>query len=162
MPPNPPGPRIDDTGLWLPPGLHLSFQRHAAPADGGVQEPVPRSLGLLPLAPSPDGGLLLPLAEGEAFWIGLEAGAALRLELVVVAKDGSRERLAREVAGPGRIAGFAGRAFTSAAVESVQFATDAAAASVRVVSYAQFTAATGRAAPPALDPRAGFGGWRLP
>lgn len=144
--------------MLLPPGLHLSFQRYAAPPGGHAPERVPASLGLLPVGEA-DGELLLPLAEGEAFWIGLEAAWPVRLVLAV---DGGRLALERLVAGADRIAGVEGLAFSRAGVGSLRLATDEAEATLRLVDYGEFTARTGRAAPAPLDPRAGYGGWRLP
>jgi hypothetical protein len=65
-----PGLRIDASGVNLYPGLKLSFQRFRSPLDGLVPAQ-PRSLGALPVALASNGEVLLPLAEDEAFWIGV-------------------------------------------------------------------------------------------
>jgi len=70
-------------GLIVAPGLHVSFQRYARPP-GDAAASVPSSLGALPLGRSSSGALLLPVAPGEAFWIGLEmrrAGASVEVGL---------------------------------------------------------------------------------
>lgn len=162
MPAVPPGPRVTATGLWLPPGLRVSFQRYAGPAGGAQADAVPASLGLLPVAPAPSGALLLPVGAGEAFWIGLEAGAPLQLTLDVVARDGGVEHIDRQVAGPDRIGGHAGLAFTRPPLDCLRFATAGGRATVQVVDAAVFMAATGRPAPAPLDLSAGYRGWRLP
>lgn len=154
-----PDPLAAGAGLWLPPGLRVSFQRYAA---GAAIDPPPPSLGALLPARTAAGEWLLPVAPQEAFWIGCEARMALRLALEVLARDGTRGGLVRDVAGPDRIAGFSGRAFTLAAVERLHFATDSGFAVVRVVDYGEFTGATGRVQPVPLDPGAGYRGWRLP
>lgn len=144
--------------MLLAPGLHLSFQRYVAPPGGQAPERLPASLGLLPVGEA-DGDLLLPLAEGEAFWIGLEAASPARLALAV---DGGQLALDRLVAGPDRILGVEGLAFSRGQVGRLRLATEEAVATLRLVDYGEFTARTGRAAPAPLDPRAGYGGWRLP
>jgi len=48
----------------------VSFQRFELPADGVVLD-VPSSLGALPVGKDSDNSFLLPVAENEAFWIGL-------------------------------------------------------------------------------------------
>ena len=80
MPPSPrnklpiaPGWTADRAGLHCN-GLLLSFQRYACPADGIVLE-LPTSLGALPVGAGAE-GFLLPLAEAEAFWIGVMGGGA--------------------------------------------------------------------------------------
>lgn len=166
MQPPPPAAEIDATGLRLGPRLHLSFQRHASPPGLQAAARPPPSLGLLPLGRDPRGGFLLPLAEGEAFWIGLDPGEGppLRLEWSVALAAGGREaQPARSVAGPDRILAFGGgRTLARALVDRLDLAVSGATASLRLVDYATFTAASGQPAPAPLDPRAGYKGWRLP
>jgi hypothetical protein len=50
--------------------LIISFQRFKRPRDG-VIDVAPASLGALPVGASESGELLLPLADDEAFWMGL-------------------------------------------------------------------------------------------
>jgi hypothetical protein len=52
--------------------LALSFQRYPCPASGVVSE-LPRSWGALPLTPVGSQGLLVPVPDGEAVWVGLLA-----------------------------------------------------------------------------------------
>jgi hypothetical protein len=82
---------IEPGGLCIgPAGVRLSFQRFQSPADGIVTG-TPTSLGALPLARDHAGRLLLPVADDEAFWIGLShtqpAGRA-ELALAVLRADG--------------------------------------------------------------------------
>ncbi|HQR70916.1 MAG TPA: hypothetical protein PLE54_09965 [Burkholderiaceae bacterium] len=81
---------LGETGLRLPPGVVLSFQRYELPASGVIDR-APASLGALPVALSRDGELLLPLAPRECFWIGLTSDAAqpLSLSVAVERDDGS-------------------------------------------------------------------------
>jgi hypothetical protein len=71
-------------------GLRLSFQRFQRPADGTMAG-APSSLGALPVGADDGGRLLLPVAEDEAFWIGLgvaDPATRLDLALAVVLADG--------------------------------------------------------------------------
>jgi hypothetical protein len=170
--------RLDDTGLQLAPGLHLSFQRYARPQGDAACEPPPASLGLLPLAEGVDGELLLPLAQDEAFWIGLAAGpgeAPMRLELAVQRPDGGSEAAPPvAVGGFGTVAGWPSaqgglQAFTRATASLLRLAAwregadrPEGEATLQVVDCERFTQASGRPAPAPLDPRAGYRGWRLP
>lgn len=52
--------------------LAVSFQRFQRPASGIIRD-APSSLGALPPGRSSSGDLLLPVAEDEAFWIGLSS-----------------------------------------------------------------------------------------
>ena len=68
----------------------MSFQRFQQPADG-LAVGAPASLGALPVGVDAEGRLLLPVAEDEAFWIGLgvtEPVTRLDLALAVVLADG--------------------------------------------------------------------------
>jgi len=56
--------------VCIPPGLELSFQRFARP-EKNVIGSVPSSLGALPIGLGAAHALVLPLADNEAFWIGL-------------------------------------------------------------------------------------------
>jgi len=171
-------PRLDDTGLRLAPGLHLSFQRYARPQGDVSCEPPPASLGLLPLAETGSNELLLPLAQDEAFWIGLALAPGtppLRLELSVHRPDGGSEAAPPvAVAGFGTLAGWPSaqggqQAFTRATVSRLQLAArregadrPEGEATLQLVDYERFMQASGRPAPAPLDPRAGYRGWRLP
>ena len=57
-------------GLRLGSLLVISFQRFRRPRDGVISA-APASLGALPVGASESGELLLPLADDEAFWIGV-------------------------------------------------------------------------------------------
>lgn len=81
---------LGDAELRLPAGLVLSFQRYDLPASR-IVERAPPSLGALPVGLSHDGELLLPLAAGECFWIGLASDRELPVSLSVALErdDGS-------------------------------------------------------------------------
>lgn len=64
--------RIEPYRLGLADLALLSFQRFQNP-DGGVIEKAPSSLGALPIGPGEAGEVLLPVTDGEAFWVGLTA-----------------------------------------------------------------------------------------
>jgi hypothetical protein len=64
--------------------LTVSFQRYPYPPSGWV-EALPRSRGALPLAAPGPGRLLLPVPDGEAFWVGLLATPQGPPSLVAVA-----------------------------------------------------------------------------
>lgn len=64
-------PRVGYTAA-LADTLALSFQRYPCPGSGVLQQ-LPRSWGALPVAASGARGLLVPVAEGEAVWVGLSA-----------------------------------------------------------------------------------------
>jgi hypothetical protein len=96
--------------LKLPYGLTLSFQRFVRPPHGLV-ESAPASLGALPVAIGPAGSLLLPVAEGEAFWVGLGlTGRSLVLQLA----------LAVEVTGGGRFDAISGAPWDPAHPSTVE------------------------------------------
>lgn len=79
-----------DHALRLDGGVVVSFQRYARPP-GGIAPDGPRSLGALPVASGPGERHLLPLAAGEAFWIGLSIATAdgrAMLALAVTRTDG--------------------------------------------------------------------------
>jgi hypothetical protein len=75
----------------VPAGLGLSFQRFLLPA-GGMVSKAPSSLGALPVGMDRAGDFLLPLADDEGFWIGVEPAAktsATTLALAARLTDGS-------------------------------------------------------------------------
>lgn len=176
-----------DGGIRVGLFLRVSFQRFAPPS-GGVVDDVPRSLGALPVGAAGDGTLLLPVGEGEAFWIGLSTEApGTRAEVAVAATlaDGSvRAEPPVRVVGASRIPGMAradGRhdVFSRTATASSagcrvlalrcrigrrggRVPARPAAVTVRLVDAASFAAETGCAPPGPLDPEAAYGGWRLP
>lgn len=77
----------------VPPGVWLSFQRYLRPP-GSVGRPLPPSLGALPLGIGVSGELLVPLADDEACWIGLELSPpVLRLRLTLALDTGEGEWL---------------------------------------------------------------------
>lgn len=180
---------IEASGLRLDGTLGVSFQRFLRPA--GALSELPGSLGALPVGPGPDATFVLPVADDEAFWVGLstEAAAPLRVSLLAeLAGAGAVDALsgepaniraprvvevARFAAVPGIAAAdgsrrpFA-RADGAFACRSLRILLrddmDAvlASATVALADYATFARLSGRAPPPTLDPEAGFKGYRLP
>ena len=145
--------------------LHVSFQRFVRPASGRVAA-APSSLGALPVAAC-GAAFLLPVAAGEAFWIGLSVtpGAAVRLLITAERRDGTSMPLAPVLVPPSRgVAGVpAGPQF---AVFDAELAAlilhGSTAARIEIADPATFAARTGVAAPAPPDPAAAYGGWRLP
>jgi len=174
--------------LETPVGLCLSFQRYRRTSDERVPHPLPSSLGALPCALASDGSVLIPLAAGEAFWIGLrQAGTVATVELSLTAV--SRNSRARPVhfafeAPSARLEGYpdaAGtvfsfgreveRPFGASGFSRLECRTQtpgiedqAAACSfvLRLVDPETFAAKSGRAAPQPLDPAAGYRSQLLP
>ena len=65
----------------------MSFQRFAQPENGVVAQ-APTSLGALPVGLGVAQDLMMPVAVGEAFWIGLSvADPSARIELAVVVES---------------------------------------------------------------------------
>lgn len=155
-------------------GLHfgallVSFQRFALPP-AGVVEGAPSSLGALPVASASD-CFLLPVADDEAFWIGVIFPAATEigaLVLEVFSPDG--ERTLRATVEPSRNAVIAGmvqpdgrtRTFCRRSVAEFRVRVGHRSARVCLTDYASYSIRTGEPAPLPLDPSSGFGGWRLP
>lgn len=78
-------------GACIPPGLRLSFQRFLRPESGVPGQPLPSSLGALPVALDRQGELIVPTADDEAFWIGLDVAPpthAITLALDVELRSG--------------------------------------------------------------------------
>lgn len=72
-------------------GVRLSFQRYVRPEDG-LAPVSPRSLGALPVASDGRGAAMLPVAGGEAFWIGLSVeppATRAVLAIAAIGTDGS-------------------------------------------------------------------------
>jgi hypothetical protein len=175
-------------GLRLGP-LSVSFQRFEAPAGGSIQQ-APSSLGALPVGENDRGEWLLPVADGEAFWIGVNAEPAAELALRVdTQRDGALDALSGkewDVAAPqvmrvtafvviagihrgdGLLWAFARRPKSDAALASraVSFVVrndhHQGLIEVRLIDYPGFAAQTGRPPPAPLDPDAGYKGVLLP
>lgn len=169
----------------------MSFQRFAWPPAGHVRS-APASLGALPVAKVASDAALLPVAAGEAFWIGLdatgaqpEARLALRAQLAsgraVDALSGREWNEHGTTAVPTRrrprIEGIArpdgafdvfGRVpeDNDASCIALSFRVVDAAGSTRVdveiVDPAAFRQRSGDDPPAPLDPAAGYRGHRLP
>ena len=169
--PIPPRWTADRAGLHCN-GLLLSFQRYACPADGIVLE-LPTSLGALPVGAGAE-GFLLPLAEAEAFWIGVMGGApANAWPLAIAGVD--RTGVALPIASitskadaflpgyprPDGRWGALSRGTCSMVLIELGRTNAMAGATVHLVSPPEYAALTGQPEPPPLDPSAGYGGWRL-
>lgn len=148
--------------------LLVSFQRFAPPP-GGLVHRAPRSLGALPVAAGPT-SFVLPLGDEEAFWLGVlapEGSHDEALELEVARPQGSRVAVARvETAGNTAIPGLARPdglfdVFRRTTIVELTALHRGSTAVVRLCDPATYAGLTG-AAPPPLDPSAGYGGWRLP
>lgn len=149
------------------------------------------SLGALPVGVSPSLDPVLPVAETEAFWIGLSADEPVRVALQVdVIGRGAIDALSGEAwrnagarsidaAARAQVAGIAGPngrwwAFSRIATlpapasRSIRLlvrgdrAAVTSSVAVALTDYASFTRLTGVSAPAPLDPDAGYKGWRLP
>ncbi|HEX7634193.1 MAG TPA: hypothetical protein VF427_02795 [Noviherbaspirillum sp.] len=151
--------------------LLVSFQRFALPP-AGVVESAPSSLGALPVArmPEPD-CFLLPVADDEAFWIGVIFPAATEMgALVLESFSPEGERTLMATVEPSRNAIIAGivqpdgkiRTFCRRSVAEFWVRVDRRSARICLTDYESYSLRTGEPAPMALDPSSGFGGWRLP
>jgi hypothetical protein len=172
--------------------LAVSFQRFAWPPEGIVRT-APASLGALPVARFANGNVaLLPVAPGEAFWVGFDARGAGDARVALCAELASDRRVdalsGREwredeatfvsARGRPRIEGIArpdgafavlGRAPEDdrASCTSLSFRVgDPSNVDVRVdveiVDYAAFRERSGEDPPSPLDPGAAYRGQRLP
>jgi hypothetical protein len=166
--------------------LVLTFQRFRRPASGVIAQ-IPSSLGALPVGVNPKGKFLLPVADDEAFWIGLGESSA-RAELAV-AIEPAEGRLLDAISGgpwnpakPHTVTVPARRwidgvprsegqlnVFTRAPTiggktcRALRFvAGSGPAVRIELVDYAAFTLRTGLSPPEPLDPDTGYKGWRLP
>jgi hypothetical protein len=80
--------KAGDAELVLGQGVVASFQRYQWPAERRFAR-APSSLGVLRTGRTREGTVLLPLAPGECFWIGLRDDAAAPCELsVTLGRDG--------------------------------------------------------------------------
>ncbi|CAN7419968.1 hypothetical protein LJR084_002749 [Variovorax sp. LjRoot84] len=170
--------------------MRLSFQRFLRPTSRIASGSLPSSLGALPVGLGRQGDLIVPTADNEAFWVGLELARAaqpitLRLSVELRSGDvldalGAAPSSALTVPPTRHVGGFthAGsglRAFARGGGENIDgcvrlvfraailaVESEPFSTVVRLVDYAGFTAESGMAPPSPLDPDAGFQGWRLP
>jgi hypothetical protein len=115
-----------------------------------------RSYGLAPNALAGEGEALAALFPGESVWLGFEAVDPERPVRLTV-RAGDWPPLEAVVPPDHAVPG----AFSRGELTVVTIGPVPAAATIRLVEPAVFTAATG-AEPAPLDPESGFGGWRLP
>lgn len=147
--------------------LMISFQRILE-----RDEPVgraPSSLGALPIAAS-SAAFVLPLADAEAFWIGIEgagpAGAAVTIHARFT--DGRERSIARHEAPTfAVVAGLTcpdgrHRVFARSWLERICIRSGDEMAEVLPVTPQTFTSISGREAPPPLAEVSGYRGRRLP
>ena len=158
---------VEAAGLKLG-ATSVTFQRYPKPLDG-MPVGVPRSLGALPVALS-DERCLLPLADREAFWIGVlhDGDAISRISFAAIDAAG-RARPVREQRYAGRSV-LRGIERSDGAVAplcppdcvglDVRPDRSAAARPLRmsIVSPQAYSALTGLPAPAALDVDAGVRG----
>jgi hypothetical protein len=184
-------PLRDRWHLQLSKHAAVSFQRFVWPPAGVVRS-APTSLGALPVARSSRNAFLLPVAAGEAFWIGLDplgaqadARLALRVQLAggraVEARSGRAwnedEPTLAPIHGRPRIEGIArpdgafdvlGRApaDNGASCTGLSFRIADAIGSTRVdveiVGPEAFRQRSGDDPPAPIDAAAGYRGQRLP
>ena len=149
--------------------LLISFQRFALPPTCVVED-VPSSLGALPVAWTPD-CFLLPVADDEAFWIGVIFPAATDMgALVLESFSSDGERTLRATVEPARNAILAGivrpdgkiKTFCRRSVAELRGRIDHRSARICLTDYESYSLRTGKPAPMPLDPASGFGGWHLP
>ena len=168
----------------MPPGLHVSFQRYVRPLSDIVPEVLASSLGALPVGLGLASDFIVPVADNEAFWIGLELehGAMptlLRLSIempglelcmcAALAVVTSNARIAGFPGSDGRMHAFARVRPTSATEAQLVFCAYLelgngciAETKIRLVDYGRFVAETGKPPPSPLDANAGYRGWLLP
>lgn len=83
--------KIDTGGLLVGSDLSISCQRYPIPADGVLMSPSP-SFGALPIGSTRSGQLQLPIASGEAFWMGFsnceESSRVLLIRVAVETSTG--------------------------------------------------------------------------
>jgi hypothetical protein len=168
----------------------VTFQRYPEPEPGAGGRR--RSCGALPVGSSPEGHLLVPLAQGEAIWIGLRCelpkdhlSALVRFQM---ANRRAKPEVLAEIEHHAAIEGVPSAAAGSlpilrapihpkhlacsaviiALVERAPKrgrAKSSAAPSVvevRLTDYETFARETGLPAPAALDVASAFGGYLLP
>jgi hypothetical protein len=180
-------PRQTEGGLAFGP-LTTSFQRFQLPSSGTIRE-APHSLGVLPLGEG-GGEWLLPIADDEALWIGLNVQypieVAIKVETIMGQSLDALSGRAWEARAPETvsldaftiIAGIRRDsstfwAFARAPTEPQAPACDnirffsrnrplRLLGQVRLVDYSNFSARTGRTPPAPIDPNSGYKGYRLP
>lgn len=147
----------------------ISFQRFARPPDETVDR-APPSLGALPVAKTRT-AFALPVAEAEAFWIGVEFPAGSGFKSVALegrGPDGKAFPIARiDVPQTCIVPGVTlpdgkFRSFGRDRPVELRVRIDEHAACVTLMDTTAYVACTGMPAPAPLDPAAGYGGWRLP
>jgi len=153
------------TGLHLD-GLRISFQRFALGADQRLHR-APASLGALPVAKADD-VFLIPLAEDEGFWLGLESEHTNPIALEIRDHDGSWVTVAsRDLTAFSLVQGLtlpdgSVRPFSLHWPTRLRIRVGSHVAHVDPCDRVSYTSRTGEPAPPPLDPSSAFGGWRLP
>lgn len=144
----------------------VSAQRFVQPATGVIGS-LPTSLGVLPIAAMKPGHCFaLPLAAGEAAWLGV-LGPGEGLIITAHVRHGEPAILPAVVIGclrayPGMPTADGYATIDLLHVRSLSIAHADATAVLRVVDHPTFAQATGQPVPSPLDPGAGFCGRRLP
>ncbi len=149
--------------------LLISFQRFALPRTGMV-ESAPPSLGALPVALT-SACFLLPVADDEAFWIGVIFPAATDIgTLVLESISPNGERTLAATLKPSPHAIIAGivqpngkiKTFCRQSVAEFRVWIDHRSTRVCLTDYESYSLRTAESGPVPLDPSSGYGGWRLP
>lgn len=149
--------------------LLVSFQRFVRP-QANVIDSAPASLGCLPVAGTPT-GFVLPVADEEAFWVGVELPAATSLNPFIL--DALRvngqwisvtkfDRPQTSVIPGMSRADEKYDAFSRRLLVEFRACVGDQCASIHLASPESFSSRTGQLAPGPLDPSAGYQGWRLP
>ncbi|MFC0804621.1 MULTISPECIES: hypothetical protein [Sinorhizobium] len=151
--------------------LTFSFQRYRLPATGLVDK-LPTSLGTLPLFGA-QANVSLPVAEDEAFWIGVFGrNPNTTLSCTAILRDGRVVMLQQDDSIMGiqtptgqfasltRVATAVGPGVLSI-VLGVRTDVRSLSAAIHLVSYDAFQSQSG-VRPRPLDPSAGYQGYQLP
>lgn len=178
--------KLDELGFGVKFGsLAVSFQRFDVPRSG-LLPARPTSFGALPVGQVEDSQFLLPLADDEAFWIGISSrnGAECSVRVSATLKSDAEADLsggwkpvppslqimgvltndhrltALSRTGYGRVAGI-GSIIIFVSVKSTD-ETEKGAIEIQTVDYPTFARLTGRRPPAELDPEASYKGHLLP
>jgi hypothetical protein len=155
-------------GLRLGEAL-VSFQRFPLPLSATVDH-APPSYGALPVAPAPS-GFLLPLAQGEAFWIGILMSSDTRPASVVVRARrqdgqwidvaGTKESSITVVTGEMQ-PDMTFKVFSLQSTSAISVECEGCCTRIDLTDPLTFSAITGQPGPEPLDSTSAYGGWRLP
>jgi hypothetical protein len=147
----------------------VSFQRFPLPLSATVEH-APPSYGALPVAPAPS-GFLLPLAQGEAFWIGILMSSDTRPASVVGAGAPARrtmdrcrghERVLDSVVTGEMQPDMTFKVFSLQSTSAISVEFEGCCTRIDLTDPMTFSAITGQPGPEPLDSASAYGGWLLP